>query len=193
MNRAARSRVVFIGQSLNLVPFGSTYPDQLMASFPKVPYTNSAVGGAAWNGLTKVREFQVKPWATRAAVSILIMNGGTTDIAVGATGADTYAAMGSYATWATSNGYDYVIGTTITPDTAFSGPQETERLACNTAIMADASNYFDAQVDFMTDSRLTDAADTTYYTGGIHWTAAGAGVAASVMKPTLASVLAAHL
>lgn len=192
-NNSSGTRVLFIGQSLNLVPNGNTYPMQLMnGSFPKVPYTNSAIGGAAWNGLVKVRNYMVLPWVAVSGYTVLIMNGGTTDLAVGATGADCYAGMGEFSTWAKANGFDWIIGTTITPSTTFTGPQETQRLAGNTLILADASNYFDSEADLMSDSRLTNPADTTYYADGTHFTATGAGVAASVVQPVLASVLAAH-
>lgn len=191
--RVSTTRVVFTGQSLNVVPATNSYPMQLMNGyFPRVLWHNSAVSGAAWSSLDKTKNVLEAPWAAIAKYSILVMNGGTTDLVLDSTGLDVYTAMGAHATWARSVGFDYIIGTTITPDTGFTGPEETQRLDANSRILADVSGYFDAKIDFMSDARLTDASNALYYTGGLHWTEAGAGIAAGIAQPVLAPVLGAH-
>lgn len=186
MSRYLNARVVFDGQSLNAAPLANPYPRQLMTTLRSgVPWTNVPISGTSWTTLAKSASQRSYLFGTKAAVNIFIMCGGTSDITDGDTAATIYADMESYADGARTAGFDYVIGTTITPSTSFTGPQETVRVAANVLIMADAGAAFEAQVDFAADTRLDDPTDATYYTDGLHWTTAGAGVAAELMAPAL--------
>lgn len=189
--RSSTTRVVFDGQSLNIVPSATNYPKQTMAFFQWVPFSNMGVGGASFAQNAGTRQYRIADWPTRSRYTIYIICQGTTDLSFDATGAQVYASMYGATDYARSIGYDYVIATTITPaKTAFTAPQETQRLSANSLIKADASAKFNAVCDFAGDSRLSDPNDLTYYdSGGLHWTTAGAGVAAELMRPVLAPAL----
>lgn len=185
------TRVVFDGQSLNIVPTTSSYPAQTMANAPGVPWKNVAIGGAAIVQLTRTVADRVDRWPALSAYTIYVLCEGTTEIGLAETGADFYTAIGAYADHARSVGYDYVIATTISPSTIFSGGVETERQNANTLLLADASGKFDDVVD-VTTGVMADPNDTTYYVDGTHFTAAGAGVVAGIVYAALSPVLAAH-
>jgi hypothetical protein len=158
---------------------------------PGIPWSNVGIGGASWTQLARNRTQRFGQWVPPFGTGIWVGCGGTTDLSVELdTGATIYADYWAYTDAARAAGFDYVIATTITPSTSFSGPVETQRLAANTAILADASNKFDAVCDFAADPRLDDPADTTYYTTGLHFTNAGADVAAELMAPYLTAALA---
>jgi hypothetical protein len=182
--------VVFDGQSLNQVPAGHSYPETTMGTYqPAVPWFNVAVGGASWTQLTATRA-QRFARIPGYGYGIWVGCGGTTDLAVELdNGATLYANYWAYSDAARAAGFSYIIATTITPSTTFDATMETNRVAANALILADASNKFDAVCDFAADPRLDDPSDTTYYTGGLHFTAAGADVAAELMAPVLAAAL----
>jgi hypothetical protein len=123
------------------------------------------------------------------------MCGGTSNIWSGETGADLYTEEVAYAAAARAAGFWKVMIMTLCPNSTNTGPQETQRSSHNTLLIADASHGFDAVVDIASDSRLSDPTSSTYYvqggfTSGVHWTAAGAAVAASLVGPAADAVLA---
>lgn len=190
---SSRSRVVFDGQSLNAAPIGNSYPLKLMnGPYRGIPWRNVPIAGTSWTVLGNTVASRTHPYATKARWAILCMCGGTSDLQAPESndGPTLYADMASYANGCRTAGYDYIIGTTVTPSTQFLASEETARVAANTAIKGNSGAPFDAVVDFAGDSRLANPADTTYYADGLHWTAAGAQVAADLMSPALATALA---
>lgn len=188
----SKARVVFDGQSLNATPINHSYPRQLMTVLRSgVPWNNVAIGGTSWSTLDNTALQRTYSHAPLANYAILILCGGTSDILEGDDGATVVADMFNYSNAGRSGGFDYVIGTTITPNLAFTGGQESIRTSANGFILAAVPATFNAVVDFAADSRLSDASNLTYYNAdGLHWTAAGADVAASLMAPALDVALA---
>lgn len=183
--RAATFHVVFDGQSLNQFPASpNTYPEQLMASYPTVPYENVAVDGLSWTTLATTVTTRLNLHAKAGLTSILIMCGGTTDIATeGDTAQATYDQMVTYANNARTAGFDKVIATTITDGFVFDAGEQTIRAAFNVLLLADASDAFDGVADL--DAAMPSRLDTTYYADGLHWTTAGAALAASTVATVL--------
>lgn len=190
-SQISTTRVVYDGQSLNIVPASSSYPMQTMSVYKWVPYSNHGVGGASFQQNVGTRQFRIDQWPTKSQYTIYIICQGTTDLSFDATGAQVYASMYGATDYARSIGYDYCIATTITPaKSAFTAPQEIQRQDANTRIKADSLGKFNAVVDFAGDSRLSDPNNLTYYdSGGLHWTTQGAGVAAELMVPYLRALL----
>lgn len=66
---------------------------------------------------------------------------------------------------------------------------EQARLDANGLIMADASSAFDQIIDYATGTNLTDPNNVTYYSDGLHPTAAGAAAMMAVAAPKVAALL----
>src|SRR4051812_6285661 len=93
---ASKYRVVFEGQSLNILPGGvggtGNFAVQVMASFPTVPTNNPSVGSTAWDTLLYSASQRTFPYFLKAEYAIMVMNGGTSDISTqNNTGAQLYA------------------------------------------------------------------------------------------------------
>lgn len=187
-------RFVFDGQSLNFAPLATNYPRTTMANFPAVPWNNIGVAGTSWTVLGNTALQRTDRWAAKSNFSVLIMCGGTSDILAPESndGPTVYSDMVGYGNARRAAGFDYVIATTITPDTAMTGTENTNRVNANALILGDASAAFDVKVDFAGNASLSDASNATYYTDGLHWTTAGAAVAASMMTPVLTTLLVSH-
>ena len=80
-----------------------------------------------------------------------------------------------------------IIGTTITANGVNTGAENTERLAHNVLLLADASNAFDDVVDLAANANLEDY--NTYTSDGVHWTGAATTIVASLLDPYLDAVL----
>lgn len=181
--------MVFDGQSLNNTPSAgvTSYPAQTMAG-RSVPWVNAAVSGQSFTTLATTAAIRTDYLVKQADSTVLVLCGGTSDILDGDSAATVASDMAAYASARRSAGVDRVIATTITGNTAFTGPQESVRVAANALILADAT--YDAVVDLASVPELDDPADVTYYSDGLHWTTAGATAAAGAVGPVLSSVLA---
>jgi len=186
-------RVVFDGQSLNLVGLNldltthTTYPEQVMAD-RRVVWNNVAISGASWTVLATTAATRLHPLANRNDNTLLVMCGGTADIAAGDSGATLYADEVAYANAARTAGFDYIICTTLVGNSGNDAGEETARLNHNSLLLADASNAFDAVVDFDVPP-IDDWTDLDYYFDGVHWWVTGAEAAANLMAPALDAVL----
>ena len=195
--RAPEVCITFAGQSLNGGPtigLSNSYPHVLIADLRaggvRATRFDVWVGGAAWLQLDE----QPGRFAASQAglLTVFAMCGGTTDYALGATGANTYGIMETIADEAHSAGFDFVINTTTTPSVSISGGNETERLAGNTLLTNSAAlvangGSFDAVVDF--SGAMPNSGDTDDYIDGTHFTIAGAALAASLMETAILSLL----
>lgn len=189
-----RARVVFDGQSLNVVPGPvTTFPYRTMRYYPNVPYSlnDVAVSGTSWTVLNANAPQRVDPLASLAPFTILNMCGGTSDLWAPELndGPTVYADMVAYANARRTAGFDYVIAVTIAPSTTFDATQESNRVSANSLIMADASNAFDAQVDFAGIPQLTDPNNTTYYFDGTHYTGPATILCAAALAPAMGTAL----
>jgi hypothetical protein len=191
--------VLFDGNSINNYPGNSqtsatAYPAQFLDS---VSYKgkNVAVSGSGWASLDAVNNGNGNPpFSRRAAIygecgqtSVYLMVGGIQDYQFGSTAAQAYDLHVVQAGLARAAGFDIVIDSTCTPASSVVGAIETERVAGNVLILADADTAFDAVVDL--DDLLPNPADTTYYSDGLHPTEAGALVIANAMKAALVALL----
>lgn len=196
--QGAKYFIAFDGQSLNYAPQNplggvNDYRHQLMASFPHVawqPGQNIASSGASWTNLATTAYRRLFPYCNTGLTNILVMVGGTSDIGGGDTGATVYADMWDYADDARTYGINIVIACTITPNSAFTAGQETERLDANSRILADALNKFDYEVD-MAAAPLNVPSDILYYGDGVHFTTLGATIAAGMVQTVLNTIIAA--
>ncbi len=190
--RTQPAALVFDGQSLNLIPFGqwgtNGFPQRVAAGLG-LPWENPSIGGKDWDTLQQDAATRTYIYGKFAAKTILVMNGGTSDVQLGDSGAQVYTDMSTFADGARTAGFSKVCALTITKFTGIPGGQDTQRIAANSAIMADASSKFDAKVDVANDVNLADPSNTTYYVDGLHWTSTGAAVAASLVIPAVRALL----
>lgn len=178
---------VFDGQSLNNLPAApNNYPSVVAGdlSTPS-PCPNLAVNGMTVNALNASALNRWAPYLATSATLILVMSTGTSDIWSGDTGATVYADEVAYAALAKANGFDLVYGMTLVGNTTNTAPQNTARTDHNDFLLADASNAFDGVADLAGNATLADWTNVTYYADGLHWTAAGAQLAASIILPVL--------
>lgn len=180
---------MFDGQSLNNVPSASNMPSLTMAG-RTTPWRNVATTAWSWTQLAANAASRRDPVLQNAGRTLLVLTGGLSDILLeGNTAAQVLADMEAYAASARAAGADRIIGSTIAPSTALSAPQDAIRLAANALILA--STAWEAAVDIVADSRLQNPANTTYYSDGSHWTAAGAEIATAALSPVVTAQIAA--
>lgn len=197
-------RVVWDGQSYNNIPAPPDgVPSQTMRSWPSVPWANVSINGTGFAVLASTVVARRDPWG-RAPGTILIMNGGQSDVLTGVlstggpgglTGATAYAVQVAYAASARAAGFAYVVGATVPamgPDIAGTGQptgsQQTAIEDLNDLIRADPSGAFDAVADLA--AVLTDATDEDLYLADrLHPTPAGAAAMAAVWVATLTPLL----
>lgn len=171
-------RVVFDGQSRMAFPtwdagtpllLGQNW-GQIVMSGRGVPAYMVAVGGTSLTDLAASFGTRAAPWVTRPSFgepTIYVICGGFTDYFGGDSGAQVYADAWALGDLARGAGAQYVICTTTLPSTAFDSNMNAARLTGNGLILADASNKFDAQIDFEVDG-LNNPADTGAYFDGVH-------------------------
>jgi lysophospholipase L1-like esterase len=109
---------------------------------------------------------------------------GTNDLAIGQTAAEIEADLTAY--WAARRAAGQrVVACTVIACGTFSGAAEAHRGTLNTWIRLQADTW-DALADLAADSRLSNSADTTYYSGDtVHLTATGYLVVAQAVKAAL--------
>lgn len=186
------TRVLFDGQSLNYSPpqvnGENTYPKQAMAGLD-VSWETVAVSGISWTGLLTTDQTRLHP-RMQVPKTILVLNGGQTDLGTdGDSGATALADLESYvaAARAAALGEVHVIACTIPPGNMMTAGEETQRQAYNAGILT--SDAFDAVADVGAIAQLQDYSNLTYFYDGLHWTAAGAALAAAVVKPLIEAAL----
>lgn len=109
---------------------------------------------------------------------------GINDILASASSATITANLDTYLTrLRASNSIVKICGVTLMPSTNLTAGQEVIRLAVNTHIRSLAA--YDYVADLVTDSRLNDASNATYFSDGLHCTAAGYAVMAGVIGKVL--------
>ena len=178
--------VVFDGQSLNRVPVPD-FPALVMKDFEGVDAENVAVNGYSWTLLAESAAKRRDPYAKGFAV--LVMVGGTSDVAAGDDGPTIYADMRSYAESAREAGFDRVIAGTLQPAAGESAEQTAAREAANELILDDPDDAFDEVVDLAGTPGLDDPTGPSYYDPIGHPSPEGAARMAEVMKPAVAAAL----
>lgn len=198
-------RVVFDGQSrMNSPAWDAGVPGLLGQNWGQIvmmgrgiPCYMVAVGGTSLTDLAASFPTRAAPFVTKPDIepTIYVICGGFTDYFGGDSGAQVYSDAGALADLARGAGAQYIICTTTLPSTVFSGAQNTARLAGNALILADASNKFEAQIDFEVDG-LNNPADTQSYFDGVHiygfsWANGffGTGRAAQIAEPFMTAAI----
>jgi hypothetical protein len=184
--------VVFDGQSLNILPGGNAgMPYKLMIGQSRAArYIDPAlisIGGHSWTQLSTNQAQRCNIYANSGLTTILVMNGGTSDITLeGDIGTTIYANERDYALAAKAAGFDKVLICTTTKSNGMTTNQNTRRQNGNDLVIGNADGAFDAIVDLACDSTLSNPgagpsgnvfygtghlADPTsaYYQDGVHW------------------------
>lgn len=157
-------------------------------------FSNVAINATPYTTLLTTQSYRQLPLFQHSKNSVLIMTGGTGDVAQGDAEATILENMRIYAQNARNAGCDRVIASTIpkwsgaVPITA---PQEVVRQALNALIIANAGNpaYWEAACNLDSDARLTNPDNLTYFMDGIHFATAGHEVVKDLMTPILNSIL----
>lgn len=189
--------LVFIGQSMLTIPATSSV-NYAMAGLD-YSYDNRAIAGVSFTILhyggmpvgipCPPADDRIWPYLT-GRFRLAVFLGGTTDIATdGDTGATAFADLVAFSDAARANGADACIAGTIPPGTDFSGGEETERLAFNSLLLADAGDDFDGTFD-VAAAPLDDYTDLTYFNADErHWNATGAALAGGIMQTAILAVV----
>lgn len=191
----AEVRVVWDGQSYLLAPtVGRKVPEQAMAG-TGIPHAVVAVNGQGWVNLTPTAAARVRPQA-RSGLDVLVMFGGLSDVIGGYTGTQSYDLAVDYKDQAVGWGFDATIMCTwpaVGPNAAGTGfpdaGDQDEIDTYNALVLANTGGW-DAVVDMSDDPRMNDATDLTYWhPDRLHFTEAGSGVAAALIRPVLLDVI----
>jgi hypothetical protein len=193
----ATARVlVFTGDS-NTAATGSWAYLYGAAASPKVVGRNFAVSGSVVADLVTdaPNVDAVLPTNINGRTFVLSVLIGTNDLATGTTAAQFLAALASYCDARRSAGWKVAVCTIQPRDDATMlakrGAVNTEIRLWTTTGSVVPGKHADYVIDFAANADIgPDAAclDTTYYTDGIHWTAAGQAVAESVAEPVLNAI-----
>lgn len=154
-------------------------------------WQNVALNGKSWTVLATDAATRLNPTPKPYSKSVLVLLGGQSDLAETSennSGAIALADMEAYADAARAAGFDTIVACTIPPAAMISSvDDEAQRVIFNQGIRD--STHWEAVADVGVHPLLQNFNDATYYVDTIHWTAAGATVAAGVIKPVLESVL----
>lgn len=182
-------RVVMVGQSRANYPASGNWPELLMRG-RKVPWQNLCIDAAPWATLYPDAPADVFPQAGLPSVgSVLIMQGGETDVALGSSAATVYGLMSDYAVDAKAAGFTDVVAMTMPPFPSFTGGQDTVRESLNSLIVADADGSFDYVVDIAANVDLDSTGPNTWWDENGHPTDVGAALIKSLLAPTLDLIL----
>lgn len=198
------ANVVFDGDSITFgasVALLSDYPSQVMASFAAdgkiMAWENYAVSGQTLFATAPSCESQFPTLIAREASTIVKPNiyfilAGTNDATALATAAQIYAHYQSLAATARAAGFKVIVCTlTDRTDGAKPAGFDTLRATLNASILADTTS-FDGVADFGGNATMGAngaSANTTYFTGGLHPTAAGDTILAGIAKTAIAALL----
>lgn len=195
--RQAPYYLVFDGQSLNRT---GGYPIKVRtatgygATF--MPYRIAAISGLDWETLAGSFATRTAPHAKTGAVNTLMLNGGQTGCSEGDSAATLRSNAAAYADLGFAAGFDHVLVTTIPAASSayYDAAAETQRQSFNSTLLSTgvSSGDFSAVVDIASAIDAVadpDGTDPTYYADIVHWTPAGAQVAADVVGPALLTLL----
>lgn len=194
--------MVFDGDSLTQsspVDF-TKYPPQAYSALgsPGTAY-NVAVGGRTIVTMAANASASVdSKYVAGRQLQVVVIWGGTNDIATGATAADTYANIKAYCEARKALGWR-VIALSMLPRIEGGATTETKRQALNALLRADfpttvatnilsGASWADLLVDVGNDSTVGQAGqnlNTTYYEDGTHMMAAGYGIIARYVKDAI--------
>lgn len=158
-----------------------------MAQIESRTWGVGAVGSTSYDERAADAAKRVDQLVGNSEVAILVDIGCQKELAtLGLSAAQTLSEITDYMTARRAAGWDQIVASTVPGSTFYDAAAETQRLALNDLIRASAA--FDAVIDLAADPRLDDGADLTYFADGVHFTAEGADVAASIAVPTLATL-----
>lgn len=181
-HRTFLRRVLCTGDSLTagyLTTDVQTYPYQLQ----QLEGVRSRVWNVGIHAQVISGQATVDALANAALTNYLVTWCGVNDLSGGATAGACWTNILNFCSNRTTAGWKPVV-LTVTPNSGFNAAKESNRVALNNLILGGASNFFGV-VDVAADSRLTNAADTTYYADGLHMTKTGYGVVAALVNAFL--------
>jgi hypothetical protein len=188
----ARLGLIFDGQSFTYAPADSLSLPQRVSALIQAPHMMAATGisGTTYAQRAATVAARTDYHVRNAHTSVLTVISGQSDLLGGMSADSLLATAEADASARLAAGFDAVVGVTIpsmieawewTPD------MEAERIAYNDLLME--SDVFDVVADIASIPELADPADTTYFSDGLHPTAAGADLMAPVVVEAINSVL----
>lgn len=177
--------VAFDGQSLSLFPnTADAYPAKVMANY--TASLGPVVARAATSWGLRADDAPGRVDAHLRSVtgpSLLVDNGGTFEVQAGFAAAAILAAADAYWSARTAAGWGLIVACTTVDSTFFTAPMQAERAAWNDLLRASSTPA--GVADLAAAPELADASNATYFSDGLHFTAAGATVAAGVIQAAL--------
>jgi hypothetical protein len=176
-------RLVTCGDSMSRFgeQLGGIGVDQNLMNGRGIPWKREAIGGTT-SAQARATVSLVTRWASRADTPIALIVTGTNTYALGGTGASVYADVSAIASACKTAGFSLCYATTCVPSDTITGGEETERLAGNVLIRADADGFLDNYIDWAAESSLqVPAYDGTHF--GTAQRAYAATVIAAVIFP----------
>lgn len=180
-------QLVVIGDSLPVVPAGANWPQQLASMLPGWHIVNLAISGDQSAHTISIFPGTVAPLydATRAKNGLGIQIG-TNDLYFGATVAAVLANIRTLFTLANSAGFSPFV-CTLPCSTLLTGATDTKRLELNDLLRAQygPATLVDIAAAEHRFASLEDAANTTWFADGTHFTTATAKAVARLVAPVV--------
>lgn len=177
---------MFDGQSLQ---YASSNPvvHQIPLLLPGLSNAATAIVGTTYAQRASTIADRVYRQVVNGDPTIMVDLAGQSDLATSVSAASLLATVEAQADAVRAAGFAAYVICTVPPSTLYTAPQEAQRLLYNAALRTSAK--FEAVGDLAAISELGNPADTTYYSDGLHFTVAGATLAAPVMAAAIATVL----
>ena len=174
------------GQSLQ---YASSNPvvHQVPGLLPGLSYAATAVVGTTYAQRAPTIADRVYRQVINGNPAILVDLAGQSDLATDVTAPTLLATVEAQADACRAAGFAAYVACTIPPSTAYTAPQEAQRVAYNTALRS--STHVDAVADIAAIPQLANAADTTYYSDGLHFTVAAVTLVAPVIATAVSTCL----
>lgn len=149
------------------------------------PGTGSVVGISGTTYATRAADAAARSWWSfrNSSYPILIDIGGQSDIFASMTAAQVLTAMEDYHADARDAGAQFTVVSTVPASLSYTAPQDAERQALNELILA--STAWDAVADLDAIPESQDPSNATYYSDGLHPTAALAALFAGAIVAVL--------
>lgn len=190
---AKSNQVIFSGDSLTLgnhVSAGQGYVDYVLTALPEITGDDSNIAVGSTTLASDGNQDGIADAAYNAAkqVNILTVLFGANDMLT-LSGAAFFAALKTWCQARQAAGFKVIVLTTLNHNT--SGGIAAKRNAANALTRADTS-FYDALADIASDATIgTDAApsNTTYFSDGVHPTAAGNAILAPYVTRAIQSLI----
>lgn len=167
-------------------PWSQSYPAQLAGQI-NASVINLGIPGMRIDQLASVAAWRVDGLLSQVpGRNVLVVLGGTNDLAQAATAATVESRLQSYCAARKAAGWTVAVQTIMPAGGTTPAGFEVQRAIVNPWLRANWPSFADVLVDLAAEPRLQTTTNTTYfYSDGVHLSATGYGVIAELVRSAL--------